>query len=215
MARRIRLDLMTAGIPQTGNGNAFDWPGGDGVMLLESGGNLAAPVQTAPSTATTGGSIAAGTYYGKITYTNANGETIGSNEQSIVTTGATSTITWNWGAPPAGATNSKVYVGTTPGGENVVQTVAAPAATVTMTVLPGTAGTPPAANTAMVPVNLQIQGPGGAWVNVINYATTTDIALAAGKMANFRAPAGSIRAAAGVGTGVVCSVVGVPANVAG
>lgn len=105
MARRIRLDLMTTGIPQTGNGNQFDWPGGDGVMLVE---------------AATGGNV-----------------------------------------------------------------------------------------------GLQILGPGGNWVNVINYATTTDIALAAGKMANFRAPAGAIRAAAGAATGVVCSVVGVPANVAG
>jgi hypothetical protein len=64
-------------------------------------------------------------------------------------------------------------------------------------------------------VGLQIQGPGGAWINVINYATTTDLSLAAGKMGNFRAPAGPIRAAAGASTGVTCSVVGVPANTAG
>lgn len=105
MARRIRLDLMTAGIPQTGNGNQFDWPGGDGAFLVE---------------AATGGTV-----------------------------------------------------------------------------------------------GLQILGPGGTWVNVINYATTTDIALAAGKMANFRAPAGAMRAQAGVATGVICSAVGIPANVAG
>ena len=83
MARRVRLDLFT-GAAGTGNSAAFDWPGGDGVFLVEaSSGN----------------------------------------------------------------------------------------------------------------VGLQILGPGGSWINVINYATTTDIALAAGKMANFRAPAGSIRAA--------------------
>ncbi|WP_191964945.1 hypothetical protein [Mycobacterium tuberculosis] len=108
MARRIRLDLMggpAATQPQTGNGTAFDWPGGDGVFLVE---------------AATGGNV-----------------------------------------------------------------------------------------------GLQILGPGGTWVNVINYATTTDIANGAGKMANFRAPAGSIRAAAGAATAVVCSVIGVPANVAG
>lgn len=64
-------------------------------------------------------------------------------------------------------------------------------------------------------VGLQILGPGGAWVNVINYATTTDIAIGAGKMANFRAPAGALRAAAGAATGVTCSATGVPQNVAG
>ena len=64
-------------------------------------------------------------------------------------------------------------------------------------------------------VGLQIQGPGGAWISVINYATTTDIAIGAGKMANFRAPNGPMRAAAGATTGVTCCVVGVPANVAG
>lgn len=64
-------------------------------------------------------------------------------------------------------------------------------------------------------VGLQIQGPDGNWVNVINYATTTDIAIGAGKMANFRAPNGLMRAAAGASTGVTCSVIGVPSNTAG
>lgn len=36
MARRIRLDLMSAATVQTGNGNSFDWPGGDGVLLVEA-----------------------------------------------------------------------------------------------------------------------------------------------------------------------------------
>lgn len=103
MARRIRIDLFTGGTG-TGNSNATDWPGGDGVFLVEAGsGN----------------------------------------------------------------------------------------------------------------VGLQIQGPGGAWINVINYATTTDIAIGANKMANFRAPAGPMRAAAGASTGVTCSVVGVPSTTAG
>jgi hypothetical protein len=41
MARRIRLDLMTAG---SGTGNAFDWPGGDGVLDVDAtfgGGSVA------------------------------------------------------------------------------------------------------------------------------------------------------------------------------
>jgi hypothetical protein len=106
MARRIRLDLMTAGIPQTGNGNAFNWPGGRGVFLVE---------------AMTGGTT----------------------------------------------------------------------------------------------VGLQLQGPGGVWCNVINYATTTDIAVAATKTASFEIPAGPIRAVAGAGTACVCSAIGVPTNSAG
>ena len=105
MARRIRIDLMTSGIPQTGNGSSFDWPGGRGVMLVE---------------AATGGNI-----------------------------------------------------------------------------------------------GLQMQGPGGAWIPVINFATTTDIACAPGKMANFEIPDGQVRAAAGAATGVVCSIIGVPITAAG
>lgn len=41
MARRNRLDLMLNG---TGTGNAFDWPGGDGVLDVDAtfgGGNVA------------------------------------------------------------------------------------------------------------------------------------------------------------------------------
>lgn len=105
MARRQRLDLMISGIPQTGNGNAFDWPGGDGVMLCES----------------------------------ATGGTVG----------------------------------------------------------------------------LQIQGPGGAWVPLNQRGTNTQIDLAGGSSANFAAPAGPIRAAAGVATGAICCVIGTPANGAG
>jgi hypothetical protein len=41
MARRIRLDLMSNG---SGTGNAFDWPGGDGVLDVDAtfgGGSVA------------------------------------------------------------------------------------------------------------------------------------------------------------------------------
>lgn len=64
-------------------------------------------------------------------------------------------------------------------------------------------------------VGLQFLGPSGTWVNVINYATVTDLAVGAGKMGNFRLPACPIRAAAGAVTGVTCSVAGVPSNAAG
>lgn len=107
MARRIRLDLMAAGGTQTGNGTVFEWPGGDGLFIVEAKSG-------------------------------------------------------------AGA------------------------------------------------VGLQILGPGGVWCNVTQYAATTDIGItAAAKTANFRAPNAQMRAAAGAETGVVCSVIGIPGNVAG
>jgi hypothetical protein len=108
MARRIRLDLMDAThTPQTGNGTAQDWPGGDGILLVEAKSG-------------------------------------------------------------AGA------------------------------------------------IGLQIQGPGGVWCALTQYAATTAIGLTtAGSTANFRAPAGPIRATAGAETGVVCSVIGIPTTSAG
>lgn len=106
---------------------------------------LAAPVQTGSTTATIDGSIAAGTYYSKITAINAIGETIASNEESQITTGSTSTITWNWNAV-AGATGYRIYVGTTAGGEDVYIQVGA-VTTYVMTVIPATTGSPPTSNT--------------------------------------------------------------------
>jgi hypothetical protein len=69
---------------------------------------LAPPVQAALATAATGGTITAGTYRYVVTAINANGETIASNEQTIVTTGATSTVTVTWGAV-TGATGYRLY----------------------------------------------------------------------------------------------------------
>jgi len=106
-----------------------------------SGNNLTPPVQTASSTATTGGTIAAGTYYAKIVAINANGFSLGSNEISQVTTGATSTITWNWGAV-TGATGYRVYVGTATGLQTAYTTVGA-VTTLTQTAPAATSGTVP------------------------------------------------------------------------
>lgn len=69
---------------------------------------LPPPVQSALATATTGGTITAGTYRYVVTAINANGETIASNEQTIVTTGSTSTVTVTW-VTVAGATGFKLY----------------------------------------------------------------------------------------------------------
>jgi hypothetical protein len=69
---------------------------------------LSPPVQAALATNTSGGTITAGTYRYVVTAINASGETIASNEQTIVTTGATSTVTVTWGAV-TGATGYKLY----------------------------------------------------------------------------------------------------------
>lgn len=78
---------------------------------------LAAPVQSGPTTSATGGTLAAATYYYKVTAIGSSGESIGSNELSIVTTGSTSknTITW---ATVSGATGYRIYRGTAAGLEN-------------------------------------------------------------------------------------------------
>lgn len=69
---------------------------------------LPPPVQSALATAGTGGTITAGTYRYVVTAINAAGETRASNEQTIVTTGSTSTVTVTWGAV-TGATGYKLY----------------------------------------------------------------------------------------------------------
>ena len=107
MARRVRLDLMASGGTQTGNGTAFEWPGGDGIFVVD-------------------------------------------------------------------------------------------------------------AKSGVGPIALQMQAPSGNWYTITQYAATSDIGIiAAGKSANFRAPNGPMRAAAGSETGVVCFVIGIPQNVAG
>jgi hypothetical protein len=79
--------------------------GGHCSLALEQ---LSPPVQAALATATSGGTITAGTYRYVVTAINANGETTASNEQTIVTTGSTSTVTVTWAAV-TGATGYKLY----------------------------------------------------------------------------------------------------------
>lgn len=114
--------------------------------------NLAAPVLSAPTTATTGGTLAAATYFYKATYTNVNGETVGSNEISQATTGTTSTTTFTIGAAPAGATGTKVYRSTTTGTEVLLDTLATTPTTYTDngSKTPGAATVPTVNTTSLV-----------------------------------------------------------------
>lgn len=113
---------------------------------------LPAPVQSALATATSGGTITAGTYRYVVTAINANGETVASNEQTITTTGSTSTVTVTWGAV-AGATGYKLYktaAGGATGTELLYKTVGLVTSDVDTT--PGTpTGAFPTANTAANP----------------------------------------------------------------
>lgn len=125
--------------------------GGGGFMGIAIE-KLTPPVQIASSTSASGGTLGAGTWRAVITAFNANGETIASNEISQVTTGSTSTITWNWNAV-TGATGYKLYrtaLGGAPGTELLLTTLGL--VVTFLDTAPGVpAGALPAANTALAP----------------------------------------------------------------
>jgi hypothetical protein len=77
-------------------------------------GAVSAPVISS-STATTGGTIAAGTYPVVVTARTGYGESVISNNTAQVTTGATSTITVNVTTAPTGALGYNLYIGTAGG----------------------------------------------------------------------------------------------------
>lgn len=114
---------------------------------------LGAPTASAPSTATTGGTLAAGTYRAVITAVNARGETSISNEVSQVTTGATSTITWNW-TNVSGETSYNIYVTAVNGATGTEKFLINRPADTTSYIWTGTpaigTGNPPTGNTAVV-----------------------------------------------------------------
>lgn len=105
---------------------------------INFGQGASAPVVAAPTTATTGGTLAAATYYYKVTATTPGGESAVSNEVSIATTGATSTVTLSWAAV-TGATGYKVYRSTATNAETLLVALGAVTTyTDTGAVTPGT-----------------------------------------------------------------------------
>jgi hypothetical protein len=115
--------------------------------------SLGAPTSSASSTATTGGTLPAGTYRAKITAVNDRGETVGSTEQSQTTTGSASTVTFNWGAV-SGATGYRVYLTNGASGSEA-QYVTDSASPYVLTAWPpagATAASPPSSGTATVSV---------------------------------------------------------------
>lgn len=105
---------------------------------------VATPVLDAPTTATTGGTLAAGTYFYVITALSAVGETVRSNEVSQATTGTESTVGLSWAAVPQ-ATGYKVYRSTSTGTQTLLATLGA-VTSYTDTGTATTAPTPPTVN---------------------------------------------------------------------
>lgn len=118
---------------------------------------LAPPAAPTLGTATTGGTVLAGTYQVEVTYVNAQGETIASASASQVTTGSTSTLTVNSPVASGNATGWYAYV-TQAGGSTYTRQQAAGSPTaigsnLVLTAPPTSAGlNPPASNTAGSPV---------------------------------------------------------------
>lgn len=90
------------------------------------------------------GTLPANTYYYKVTALGPTGETLGSNEVTVTTTGETSSVTLSWGAV-SGATGYKVYRGTSAGAESVYYSPGN-VTTFTDTGASGTNGTVPSSN---------------------------------------------------------------------
>jgi hypothetical protein len=112
---------------------------------------IPAPVLVSATASTTGGTLAAGSYWYVVTATTANGETVASNQFGVATTGSTSSVVLPW-LPVDGATGYKVYRGTSSGGENKLLTTTT-ALTYTDTGTAGTTATPPVTNTAELSAN--------------------------------------------------------------
>jgi len=80
------------------------------------GGSVLSRPSAPTVTATSGGSVAVGTYYVAVTFVEAWGETQVSNETSVITTSGTQTIKVTSPVAPQAFADWNIYVGTTSGG---------------------------------------------------------------------------------------------------
>lgn len=83
----------------------------------DSEATVSPPAAPTLASSTSGGLLAAGTYYVTVTYTTATGETTASGEASVTTTGSTGEITVTSPATATGATGYNVYASTSSGTE--------------------------------------------------------------------------------------------------
>lgn len=107
---RLAHDLLFRRFPAIRTTRWFTWRLTAGERFYDLVANvesaeLATPGGPTLSTATTGGTLAAGTYTYTITRVNANGETLASAPVSITTTGSTSTVTLTFPAALTAPTN--------------------------------------------------------------------------------------------------------------
>ena len=106
---------------------------------------LSAPGAATGVGSTTGGSLAAATYYVKVCAVDGLGAVtpVGAESAAVTTTGTTSSIAYTWASVPR-ASSYRVYYGTAAGAENAYFTTNTNSFTLTAT--NGTAGTPPTVN---------------------------------------------------------------------
>jgi hypothetical protein len=120
------------------------------LVYLDAGAStLSAPGTVTPIPSGSGGTLAAATYFYKVTALGNSGETLPSPETSgVTTTGTTSSVALAWGTV-TGATSYRIYRGTSSGAESVYYTSATNSFTDTGAA--GTSGTPPTFNTTGSP----------------------------------------------------------------
>ena len=114
-------------------------------LLLNTASNGLPPAAPVPTTAASGGTVAAGVYVVELTYVTATGETAGSVSGPVTTSGATSTITIPSPTAAPGATGWYAYV-TQVGGTSYTRQQTAGSPTALGTALTLTA--PPTSNGA-------------------------------------------------------------------
>jgi hypothetical protein len=126
---------------------------------------LVAPAKPTGTASTTGGSLAAATYYVKVVAVdNSGGMTLPSVESAgVATTGTTGSIAWTWPAV-TGAVTYRVYYGTAAGAEANYFTTTTNKFTLTTTT-GNTAGTPPVGNSTG---NLYVAGGATISNNILN-----------------------------------------------
>jgi hypothetical protein len=125
--------------------------------------NMATPATPTIASSTTGGTLAARTYWFKISASDGVGTTIGTAEKTATTTGSTSSITLS-GYSVTGATSYNIYFATSTGAgnENVyISTTTTTFVFATSTVY--TAGTVPTVTTAYVN---KISASGNSWLGL-------------------------------------------------
>jgi len=122
----------------------------DGFIYKAIASGSAAPAAPALSTATTGGTVLAGTYKVVVAYVTAAGTTSVSEPSFITTTGATSTLTVASPAAQTGATAYRAYISAPNGGPMYLQNGAG-----TAIATPLVLTAPPVTNTVTAPVNVE------------------------------------------------------------